>query len=205
MKLLLSLIFLIAVAIVATPSLIAQDQAAATPAPTAAPAPELPKHSIDIDVLAAYSYKQTLGVQSPEAKFNYAPMISYSYLIDPNNAISIVLFKFNHYVLSNNPVYNFSYGFQFRHSWHKEWADLGVFVPWISYGILLNWGVVNDREGAAIGHETRIALGTDIVLAPAHRLVIQLAWDNVSYPSFGTNSFEGEGSVILGIGYRLLF
>lgn len=177
------------------------NPAALSPEPAAA----APKHSVDIDIMASWSYKQTFGLNAPESRFSYAPMLTYSYLLDENSSIGIVLLKFNHFALTANPVYNFAYGFQFRHSWHREWADLGIFDPWMSYGILLNWTVVNDQKGSTIGHDTRMALGTDLILAPAHRLVLQLVWDNVSSPSFGTDFFNGLGSLSFGLGYRFLF
>lgn len=176
--------------------------AAADPARQAEAAPRV---SLDIGLSAGYAYKQTVGSAAPEAHAAYAPMISFSYLAGPNTDISLVLLKFSHYPLSQAPVYNFAYGFEIRHHWHREWGDLGVFDPWLSYGILLSWVVVADRAGAAIGHDTRIALGTDIVTAPRGRFVVQVAWENASYPALDSSFFDGQGSFSLGIGYRFLF
>lgn len=174
--------------------------------PGSAPASEkVFKRSIDFDLTAAWAYKQTLGLDSGSAKLAYSPMITYSFLLDEDNALGIVLLKFSHFPLAANPVYNFAYGFQFKHYWNRKWADLGVFVPWISYGILLNQALVTNEAGRAIGHNTRVGLGSDIVLAPSHRLVLQLGWDSVDYPSLGSSVSNSLESASIGLGYRFLF
>ncbi len=178
----------------------------AQPSPGNAPASEkVFKRSIDFDLTAAWAYRQTLGLDSNSAKLAYSPMLTYSFLLDEHNALGIVLLKFSHFPLAANPVVTFAYGFQFKHYWKRKWADLGTFVPWISYGILLNQAVVANTAGRAIGHDTRIGLGTDIVLAPSHRLVLQLGWDSVDYPSLGSSVSNSLESVSMGLGYRLLF
>ena len=174
--------------------------------PGSAPASEkVFKRSIDFDLTAAWAYRQTLGLNSDSAKLAYSPMITYSFLLDEHNALGIVLLKFSHFPLAANPVYNFAYGFQFKHYWNRKWADLGALVPWISYGILLNQALVANEAGRAIGHNTRVGLGSDIVLAPSHRLVLQLGWDSVDYPSLGSSISNSLESVSIGLGYRFLF
>lgn len=166
---------------------------------------KFPKQSLDFDFMGSWSYKQTLGSQTDAAKFSYEPMLTTSYYLNANNSIGIVLMKFDHFAFSDNPVYTFAYGFQIKHSWHKEWGDLGIFLPWMSYGLLLNWAVINDTAGAIIGHNTRIAIGTDLILSPAHHIVLSFAWQNVSYPSLGTTIFQGSGGLAFGLGYSFLF
>ncbi|MGD0838682.1 MAG: hypothetical protein ABSB49_18755 [Polyangia bacterium] len=174
--------------------------------PGSAPVSEMSfTRSVDLDLTAAWAYKQTLGLDSDSAKLAYSPMITYSFLLDEHNALGIVLLKFSHFPLAANPVYNFAYGFQFKHYWNRKWADLGAVVPWISYGILLNQALVANEAGRAIGHNTRMGLGCDIVLAPSHRLVLQLGWDLVDYPSLGSSVSNSLESVSMGLGYRLLF
>ena len=65
--------------------------------------------------------------------------------------------------------------------------------------------MVANEAGRAIGHNTRIGLGTDIVVAPAHHLVLQVGWDLVDYPSLGTSVSNSIESASLGLGYRFLF
>ena len=192
-RILLSTILFVAV----LGSLAAQD----SPAPT----DRVFKRSLDLDLLASWSYKQTLGLDTSIAKFSYVPMLTYSFLLDENNALGIVLLKFDHFPLADNPVYSFAYGFQFKHYWNRKWADLGAFVPWLSYGILLNQALVTNTVGRAIGHNTRMAMGTDIILAPAHRLTPQLAWDSVDFPTLGSGTSNSLSSLSLGLGYRFLF
>ena len=155
--------------------------------------------------MASYSYKETFGLSTPAAKFSYAPMVTYNWLVDPNNSVGIVLLRFDHFALADNPVYTFSYGFQFKHFWHREWADLGIFVPWVAYGLLQNWAFVSDRLGSAFAYDARISLGTDLILAPAHRLVLQFVWDIADWPAFGTTKSDALSSLSFGVGYRLLF
>jgi hypothetical protein len=171
---------------------------------SAQPAPAF-KRSLDLDLMAAWSYRQTLGLSTPEAALSYAPMLTYSFLLDERNALGIVLLKFNHFALAQNPVYTFGYGFQFKHYWNRAWADLGAFLPWLSYGILLNQAVVTNTPGRAIGHNTRIGFGSDVVIAPAHHLVILGAWDSVDYPSLGVSSSNSLSMLSFGAGYRFLF
>jgi hypothetical protein len=178
--------------------------ASALGALSAQPAPSF-RRSLDVDLMGAWSYRQTLGLSSSEAKLSYAPMITYSFLLDERNALGIVLLKFNHFALAQDPVYTFAYGFQFKHYWNRAWADLGPFIPWLSYGILLNQAVVTGTPGRAIGHNTRIGLGSDLVVAPAHHLVVQGAWDSVDYPSLGVSSANGLSTLSFGVGYRFLF
>ncbi len=174
--------------------------------PGSAPVSEMSfTRSVDLDLTAAWAYKQTLGLDSDSAKLAYSPMITYSFLLDERNALGIVLLKFSHFPLAANPVYNFAYGFQFKHYWNRKWADLGAVVPWISYGILLNQALGSEPGGAVIGHNTRMGLGCDIVLAPSHRRVLQLGWDLVDYPSLGSSVSNSLESVSMGLGYRLLF
>jgi len=170
-----------------------------------APTDRVFKRSLDLDLLASWSYKQTLGLDSSIAKFSYVPMLTYSFLLNENNALGIVLLKFDHFPLADNPVYSFAYGFQFKHYWNRKWADLGAFVPWLSYAILLNQTLVTNRVGRAIGHNTRMAMGTDIILASAHRLTPQIAWDSVDFPSLDSGTSNSLSSLSLGLGYRFLF
>ena len=65
--------------------------------------------------------------------------------------------------------------------------------------------MVANQAGRAIGHNTRIGLGSDIVLAPPHRLVLQLGWDSIDYPSLGSSVSNSLESVSIGLGYRFLF
>jgi len=163
------------------------------------------KRSLDVDLLASYSYRENFGLGSSAGALSYSPMLTYNFLLDEHNALGIVLLKFNHYPLADNPVYNFAYGFQFKHFWNRKWADLGAFVPWLSYAILLNQTLVAGESGRVIGHNTRLSLGSDIVLAPSHRLVPQLAWDSVDYPGLNGAKSYSLSSLSLGLGYRLLF
>jgi len=163
------------------------------------------KRSVDFDLMASWAYKETLGLAKPEAKLSYAPMLSYSFLLDETNTLGIVLLKFNHFALAQDPVCTFGYGFQFKHYWNPAWADLGAYLPWISYGILLSQAVVANTPGRAIGHNTRMGLGTDIVLAPAHHLVLQAAWDSVDFPTLGSTASNSLGMMSAGLGYRFLF
>jgi hypothetical protein len=187
-------------------------EAVAEPVPATSPEPspqpsekKVYKRSLDIDAAISYSYKESFGLVSPESRISYSPMITYSYLLDEYNAIGLVLLRFTHYPMATIPVLTFAYGFQLKHYWHKEWADLGSFIPWASYGILLNYVTVSNQPGGSFGHNTRIGLGTDVVLAPEHHLVIQVDWDSVNYPTLGTTATNGLGSFSFGIGYRLLF
>ena len=163
------------------------------------------RRSLDFDLLASWSYKQTLGLDTAIAKFSYVPMLTYSFILNETNTLGIVLVKFDHFPLADNPVYSFAYGFQFKHYWNRKWADLGAFVPWLSYGILLNQALVTNTAGRAIGHNTRMAMGTDIILASAHRLTPQLAWDSVDFPTLGSGTSNSLSSLSLGLGYRFLF
>lgn len=174
---------------------------AALPIPALAEERREPSRSLDVSISVARAYKDAFG----GAGTSYAPMLTYSYLLNRDYLLGIVLIRFNHFYEPAQNLYGFAYGFLFKHFLPKPWADLGPLVPWCAYGILLNQLVVSGTDGRGMAHDTRISAGLDWIWTSSQRITAEIVWDYASFPAFNDKTARDLQLLSAGIGYRFLF
>ncbi|MEI6874106.1 MAG: hypothetical protein WCL50_03140 [Spirochaetota bacterium] len=176
--------------------------AGAEPVAPDQPYPKITK-SIDVGLVLSYPYSGSLKDFGP----SYLPSLALGYSLTPDYQLAIVLLRFNHYFAAadKNGKFGFAYGFQFKHFLPRAWADLGAWQPWLAYGIFLNQLINTSVSGRGNGHNTHLAMGSDLALDSRNHLVFEADWDMSTFPAFGTTTEEKISSVSAGIGYRFLY
>ncbi len=161
---------------------------------------DLLNRSITLGISGVYVYKDDFGGLAP----GYGGMITYNYHLSEDYLLGINLLRYELHPGSNPGLMSFSYGFTFQHFWKKSWGDLGNFLPYLSYSILLNQGILAGVSGRALAHNTRIALGMEVKLEQRHHLGLEGLWNYASYGYFGMDgkNYQNAG---LGLNYRYSF
>lgn len=165
------------------------------------PAPGIVTRSLDVNAGWVYVLTDGFGEAGPA----YSLGVTHVYQLSPHYSVGITLLRFNHHFQRPQNLLTFGYGFRFRHDWREEWGDLGLFVPWASYSILLNQLYESGTKGRAMAHNSRMALGTDLKLAPAWRLTLEAVYDFSDYPTLGAESGRDLHFLSGALGLRFLY
>lgn len=166
---------------------------------------KLPGHSIELSGGWLQPYKDTLTGVTNGAGAAYAGMVTLGYVLGENNQLSIHLLQFRHHFINSTNALVFSYGFGFKHFLPRQWADLGIVRPFLSYGILLSQAILPGLTGRGMAHTTRIALGADLAFEERSRLMIEATWESSDYPSFTSPDSRYMSAFALSTGWRVLF
>lgn len=146
-----------------------------------APQKDLPDRSLTFTLGGTGVYKDSFGGLSPA----YSAMVTWNYHLSEDYLLGINFLRFEHHPGNSVDLKTFAYGFTFQHFWKKKWGDTGLWTPYAAYSILLNQALRSDAEGRAMGHNTRIALGTEYRVSDIFRLGLEGVWNYVTYPRFG--------------------
>jgi len=157
--------------------------------------------SFEADLTGSYSYKDDFG------RLSAAPglALTYGYAIGPTSQLGVTLVRFSPWLLTDHPVYQFSYGLEYKHFWSPSWGDLGPWTPFLGYSLLLDQTLQAGTEGRGMAHHSRLAVGTDLTVTSGQHLVLETGWATASYASFGVKTPPSLSAVHAGLGWRWLF
>jgi hypothetical protein len=162
------------------------------------------RYALELGAGGVRAYKS--GFDAGDATgWAYSPLISFGYRIGPHSQLALTLLRFNHYFERKEALFSFGYGFTYKHFWPADWGSLGLWEPYLSYSILLNQVFVSGTDGREVGHNSRFALGSDLRLAPGHRLYFEAVLDISDYPSLGRRESVALNTVGAYAGWRILF
>lgn len=148
------------------------------------------KRSVSLNMGGVFVYKDSFGGLSPGLSAGF----SYNYHLSDRYYLGINLARVQYHPGEEASLASFAYGFTFVHLWPTSWGDLGPWRPYTTYSILLNQAFIPTEgewawEQKSLGHNTRMALGTEFSLHPA----LSLTWEGVwNYTSFAF--FDGQSA-----------
>lgn len=163
-------------------------------------AQERPTRSLEASVYGSWAYVDDLGGLATAPGVG----LTFGYLISPSSQLGVTLIRFTPWFAAPKPVYQFSYGLEYKHFWQPNWGNLGPWTPWLSYSLLLDQSVQNGVPGRGMAHHTRLALGTDWFLTNRQRLFVETGWSLSSYSAFGVAKTETLSTVYFGGGWKWL-
>ena len=159
------------------------------------------ERSFETDLYGSFSYKDDFG------GLGLAPGLAftYGYAIGPTSELGLTLVRFSPWLAAASPVYQISYGVQYKHFWSPNWGDLGPWTPFLTYSLLLDQTLVTGTVGRGMAHHTRLGVGTNYLFLTGQHLVLETGWAQSSYTSLGEASTRSLSSVYASLGWRWLF
>lgn len=157
--------------------------------------------SLDTTVTGSWAYADDLG------GLGAAPGVSVTlgYALGPSSQLGVTLVRFTPWLAAPQPVYQISYGLEYKHFWSPDWPRLGPWTPWVSYALLLDQSYQQGVDGRGMAHHSRLGLGTDLGVFDRQRLTFEAGWAMSSYAAFGRTKAQNLSSVYAGLGWRFLF
>lgn len=142
---------------------------------------ELPDRSLTVSFGGTWVYKDTFGGLAPAV----SSMIIWNYHLSEDYHLGINFLRFEYHPGVQTELKTFAYGFTFQHYWKQKWGITTPWAPYAAYSILLSQAFRGQVEGRAIGHNTRIALGSEYRISDLWRIGLEGVWNFVQYPQFG--------------------
>jgi len=138
-----------------------------------------------VGVEAGYGYLVSAEGLSPDAGSGLLAGLYYGYLIGDRPRGSTLLSLVLGYAVfpqaaGPQALHAMVYGLEYAHTFFRQKPVALV----VDYGLLFNLLVREGRDGYAFGHHTRLGLGPVFRLGGPNELVLQAAYNFVTFPYF---------------------
>jgi hypothetical protein len=138
-----------------------------------------------VGVEAGYGYLSSTRGLNPQGSSALLASLYYGYLLgdkpSSQTLLSLALgYSWVPAVAAGEDLHRLVYGLEYAHTFFAARPVALV----LNYGLLFNLLLQSGRQGYAFGHHTRLGLGPAFALGPRNRLLLNLAYEFVTFPYF---------------------